>query len=67
MPHPLIKLQKANQQQILDYKCALVAEAVLQHDPIDPTESFIRDIIEAALSENVQPPLAKMWQEFQTL
>ena len=44
MPHPLINLQKLNQTQILEYKCTLVAEGLLQHNPIESAETFVNGI-----------------------
>ena len=64
MPHPLIRLQKENQKQILEYKCTLVADAVLQHNPIEPAEKLIKSITNAAWLAKVDPPLAKLWKEF---
>ena len=67
MPHPLIKLQKLNQQQILGYECTLVAEAVLLHNPIEPAEQLIIEISDAALIIDEDPPLAKYWSNFKEL
>ena len=64
LPHPLIRLQKQNQKQILEYKCTLVPEAVLQHNPIEPAEKLVRDVKNAAALRQVDPPLAALWKEF---
>lgn len=66
MPHPLVMLQKKNQQQIRGYDVTLVAEALLQSNPIEPTEMFINAIKIAAATANQDPPLAQLWTEFNT-
>ena len=62
MPHPLIMLQKTNQKQILELGCTLIAEAVLQHDPIEPADKFIVSIKNAAILHKTDPPLNKLWK-----
>ena len=62
--HPLIELQLLNQSQILSYNVNLIAEAVLQANPFDPTEDFIYRVKLAAAAKNEDPPLAKLWAEF---
>ena len=48
LPHPLIKLQTENQQQILDYNVDLVSPELLESQPFEPTEYFIFLIKQAA-------------------
>ena len=66
LPHPLIELQQRNQQQILDYGIELVAPAVLEHTPFEPTEYFIRAVKRAATASNNDPPLRHLWSAFLT-
>ena len=66
MPHPLVMLQKKNLQQIQGYDVTLVAEALLQSNPIEPTEVFINAIKIAAATANKDPPLSLLWNEFNT-
>ena len=66
MLHPLIALQKENQQQILTYSLTLVAEEKLKIDPIQPTEFLIAAILTAAAEAENDPPLPNKWDEFQT-
>ena len=64
LPHPLVQLQKDNQAQILDYECQLVAEAVLEQNPIEPADKLLAAIRFAAAIAQKDPPLDKFWKEF---
>ena len=64
MRHPLIDLQRHNRDQIRQYNCELITDAVLTADPIRPTEMLIASIIVAAVAAQMVPPLAVHWDEF---
>ena len=57
MLHPLIELQKQNQQQILDYNLTLVSEEKLKAYPIQPADFLIAAIKVAAQEADNDPPL----------
>ena len=67
MPHPLIKLQHLNRDQILAYNCELISDAVLTANPIYPAELLIAAITAAAVAAQMIPPLAVHWDEFREL
>ena len=41
MSHPIVTLQKSNQQQILNYGIQLIPEALLDINPIEPADRFL--------------------------
>ena len=66
MPHPLIKLQHLNRDQILSYNCEIISDAVLTMNPIYPAEMLLTAIVAAAAAAGMVPPLAVYWDEFRT-
>ena len=65
MEHPLIALQRDNQQQILGYNLTLVSEEKLKAYPFQPTDFLIAAIKVAAQESNNDPPLDNNWQQFE--
>ena len=57
--HPIIALQQQNQQQITDYHITLVAEAVLNADPIAPADRLLASIQVAAAATGARDPAAR--------